>query len=286
MYRSLIGTCRIFGASILLVSMSVFADVESVEKAANTVFKAFTKNKQIDSPLTVAPDHALATQNYYIALLRPTWGLDVGYAASVSQSGSPGVTLTGILLENMFTGTRAIMNRSYGVNMKAAGELMFRVKSEAINTASSRLEALAALKSVIPTVRLTDGLLANGEKPNDSVLLAANLCVRFCVLGGEVLLSDDPAWVERLGSVSLRMYDENKKEVASFDHSKHTLHPLDAVLAMRDALAFRGVTIKENELLAVGTLTQSYDVVDLSRLSAVFTGLVPDESSLIYMGFQ
>lgn len=278
------------GFIVLAVALSIphaaLPDEQSIEKNANTIFKAFTKTHPISDPLEIVPTHALATQNYYIALLRPTWGMDVGYIANMSQAEVASGPLTGILLENMFTGTRAMVSRSYGVNMVAAGELMFRVKSQAINTATNRLEVLAALKSVIPTVRLSDALLSEENKLNDSTLMASNLCVRFCVLGGEVPLTADEAWIERLENVGLRLYDQDKQEIGVSEKQDRDIHPLDSILAIRDALASRGVVIKENELLAVGTLTEASSVDDLTRLSAVFTGLKPNENVQVYMGFQ
>ncbi len=78
----------------------VSAADSSVEEAAKTIFKAFTRNQQIENDLSVESKSAVAVQDFYIALLRPTWGMDVGYAShAMSLRDGMAAPLTGILLD-------------------------------------------------------------------------------------------------------------------------------------------------------------------------------------------
>ena len=257
-----------------------------IESQAKTIFKAFTRNHTVETELNIESDKALDIQNYYIALLRPTWGMDVGYASlAMNADVDLKVPPTGILLENMFTGTRAVITRSFGVDMHAAAEILFRVKSEEINTAATREDALKSLYSVIPGVRLSDKLLqAADNNAAESQNLAMNLEVRFCVLGTEIPLLSGQNWNEKLEQFSLSVYDQSKTEIAVQDESAK-VHPLDAVMATRDALHQRGIHLLPQDILAIGPLTEQFEVEQLSRLRVVYHGL-SEEPTSVYMGFQ
>ena len=271
-------------ACLLLAAGSAnLAGASSVEETANRIFKAFSKTNQLESDLNVSPAVAVAVQNFYIALLRPTWGMDVGFAAAGGNDATG--PLTGILLENMFTGTRSTIDRSYGIRMRASAELLFRVGSDELNIASDRREALEALQSVIPGVRLSDALLAGDRPHHYAVTSAANLEVRMCVLGGELKLVPGVDWIDRLAEYSVVMYDQNKTTISDYQNTAAT-HPLDVVLEIRDALVQRGILVKQGDLIALGPLTHGVSVDDLSRLRAVFHGLSDDQQVSVYMGFR
>ncbi len=276
-------TACLFVCLLLSAGTSDLAGASSVEETANRIFKAFSKTNQLESDLDVSPALAVAVQDFYIALLRPTWGMDVGYAA-MSGDGTAG-PLTGILLENMFTGTRAVIDRSYGIRMRASAELLFRVGSDELNIATDRMEALAALQSVIPGVRLSDALLADGKPHRHAVTSAANLEVRMCVLGGELQLISGVDWDDRLAEYSVVMYDQDKSTISDYRNSA-AAHPLDVVLEIRDALAQRGILLQRDDLIALGPLTSGVSVEELSRLRAVFHGLSDEQQVSVYMGFR
>lgn len=264
-------------------SVAVATDIEGT---ANTLFKSFTKTNAVETELDVDSELAIEVQNFYIALLRPTWGMDVGYAALATQSAHEGQSPpTGILLENMFTGTRATISRSLGIDMQAAAELYFRVKSADLNFAVNREEVLRSLHSVIPGVRLSDTLVSEHVPHDRSVLSAANLEVRMCVLGGPLDLDSDLDWIERLSSFDIAMFDQDKQQIATKGASM-SVHPLDAVLATRDALVARGIQVVEGDILAIGTLTDHIGVGELSRLRVEFEGLSDEQPVFVYMAFR
>ena len=260
------------------------SDSLDVEVTANTIFKAFTKKHQIDAIPNLSAESAISVQDYYIALLRPTWGMDVGYVAQFPDAAISS-HLTGVLLENMFTGTRATVDRSYGVQMHASGELLFRVASEKINFAKTRQEAFQALQSVIPAVRLSDNLIIGDAPASESLTSAINLEVRFFVMGAELQLQTQDDWEARLASFSITLLDQDKNQVAVFDEAL-AIHPIDALLSMLKTLQERGIEVRSNDVLAIGSLTEAVSVEQLSRLRAVFDGLSDTEQVSVYMGFR
>lgn len=291
MFASLLNNCKNKKTSLGLVVLAYClvcpvnaTDNLDVEVTANTIFKAFTKKHQIDAIPDISAESAISVQDYYIALLRPTWGMDVGYVAQFPDAATSS-HLTGVLLENMFTGTRAIVDRSYGVQMHASGEILFRVASEKINSAKTRKEAFQALQSVIPAVRLSDNLIIGDALASESLTSAINLEVRFFVMGAELQLQSQDDWERRLASFSITLLDQDKNQIAVFDEAL-AIHPIDALLSMLKTLRERGLEIRVNDVLAIGSLTETVSVEKLSRLRAVFDGLSDTEQVSVYMGFR
>ena len=64
------------------------------------------------------------------------------------------------------------------------------------------------------------------------------------------------------------------------------MHPLDEVLLTRDSLLERGIQVQENDILAIGKLTEGFAVKDLSRLRPEFEGLADGDPVFVYMGFR
>ncbi len=260
------------------------AETFDVEGAAVGIFDAFSEIRQHSEPMAIEADRAIDVQNYLIALMRPTWGMDVGYLAEPGAGSER--PPTGILLENMFTGTRAVIPRSFGIDMLASGELMFRIGSEDINGADTRESAIASLQSVIPAVRMSDQLLPPESRASVDQHTAANLQIRMFVLGHEVELSPETDWIERLPNVAITLMDQDQATVAQSDVDAPREHPIDAVLRISKTLNSRGITLRIGDVIGIGSWTDGYPVADLTRLAAVFVGLGSQDSPQVYMGFQ
>ena len=263
------------------------AEQIDIESTAVQIFGAIKATQPLEQKLSVSTSDALVVQDYLIALMRPTWGMDVGYCANMAyHSDTHLMPQTAILLENMFTGTRAIVSRAFGIDMHAAGELMFRVKSDDINVASTRQEMITAVSSVIPAVRMTDQLLGEDEADDDAASVATNLQVRMFVLGREYKLNDDEDWIQRLPQVSITLSDEGGRELTNSNSQAKRLHPIDSLLLVRDALFERGILLKPNDVVGIGIWTGEYPIATLGRLAADFEGLADDKPERIYMGFK
>ncbi len=278
----------LFGACVLPTA-AVFANdsAMSVEDNAVVIFSAFTKQQGLNpTDLAITSETAGSVQDFYIALLRPTWGMDVGYASlAMARSDTAELPPTGVLLENMFTGTRAVISRSLGFDMHASAELMVRVGSPDLNHATTRFEALSGLQTLIPSVRLSDGYRSDTSVPVPPLARAANLYLRLCVLGRELELRHEYAEIENLSSYSVEMLDQNRQQIVR-KTSADQPHILDAVLATVKALRLRGIEVRTGDVLALGPLTDRYPISDLTRLRTVFHDLDSDEDLSVYMGFQ
>jgi len=260
------------------------ADEFDVEASAVAIFSAFSSVQQQQEAINVQPDRVHEVQDYLIALMRPHWGMDVGYLSDAVAEDAE--LPTGILLENMFTGTRAIITRDFGIDMYAAGEMVFRVKSENINNAQSREDVMAALHSVIPAVRMTDRLLVDESQHDTHLHTAANLQIRLYVFGQEIELNSETDWVETLSEVDIVLLDQNKIELTTSDTDHAHAHPVDAVLRLCRKLNSRGIQLKSGDVLGIGTWTGSHPVANITRLAAVFDGLDPNQPVQVYMGFR
>ena len=178
-----------------------------------------------------------------------------------------------------------MISRDFGFDMQAAAELLVRVRSKEINHATTRLEALNGLKTLIPAVRLSDAYPTDSGIGGQPLTYATNLKVRFCVLGRELKLKHEQIEIENLAEFSVELLDQNEQQLVTATSDNYP-HVLDAVLTTLNSLNSRGIEVIAGDILALGPLTESFSVNDLDRLRAVFHGLDSSEDLSVYMGFQ
>lgn len=113
--------------------------------------------------------------------------------------------LTGVLLERMLLDDGAGIAVASGVRLMGEADLLVRVGRDAIDTADSRREILAALSEAIPFLEVPDLVYAEDARPDGPALTAINAGARHGVLGVALAATDE--WEQRLAEFRVLLRD-------------------------------------------------------------------------------
>ncbi len=242
------------------------------------------------------PNHLTLTeaktiQNQFITAIIPQLGKPVGYKAgltnqSIQAKFNLSEPLRGILLEKMLLKNPAIVANNFGIKPVLEGDLMVRIGSEDINTATTHQEILASLDAVIPFVELPDLVYDQGVSINAPKLLVINLGARLGVIGEPIALQPTPEWENRLENVEVIILDESGNQLATGKSDALLEHPLNVVLWLRDSLKAEGKTLKPGDLLSLGSITTMIAIPENSTIRVQFLGLNPEDAAEISIQFK
>ncbi len=236
------------------------------------------KQPALSPPGSLTLRQAQQIRTLFIQALQPQMGPIVGYKAALTNPKAQAQfqvqhPLRGMLLQQMLLPSGATVDPNFGTFPLSEGDLMVRVGSEAINTASSRAEILAALDAVIPFIELPDRVYGNAKGLRAPALVAINAGARLGVMGEAIALEPTPDWEARLGQIHLDILDTQGTVLASGESNALLGHPLEAVRWLRDDLRAAGIQLKPGDLLSLGTMTPLVPVQPNSRIRARYTGL-------------
>lgn len=217
---------------------------------------------------------AACHQGQLVAKLGETLGGVAGYKAAATspgaqkQLGLDGPVL-GILFAQMIQDDGASVAIDSGARMIVELDLMARVASEAINDATTREEALAALDAFVPFIELGDLMVPKGAAITGPLLQAMNAGARAGIIGEPVGV--DSLSPGALGAIAATL-SKDGTVIAEGEGSALLGHPLDAVLWIVDATKARGDTLKDGDLLSLGSLDR-FHIAAPGEYVATYEGL-------------
>ena len=204
-----------------------------------------------------------------IAASHPAGGIPVGYKLTNAEGGRVvGVLTSGMLLDNAAT-----VELSTGTRLLGEGDLLVRVSSSAINTATSIEQVAVSVGSVIPFIESSDMMLPEGAGRTKAIWTAANGNARWGVRGGEISLAGLSAAekVRLLAELRVELIDETGK---SLQVSGMQRNPLHSVLDVLSDMQRRGdAALKKGDLVSLGNFGRPRFPASGSSLTAVFHGL-------------
>ncbi|MBR8828382.1 MAG: hydratase [Gomphosphaeria aponina SAG 52.96 = DSM 107014] len=244
-----------------------------------------------DFPPNLTLEEGKQIQAEFIQSLSPILGKPVGYKAGLtSQSAQTKFNvshpLRGVLLAEMLLPNPAVVSPNFGAIPLVEGDLMVRVGSEDINTATTTTEVLASLDAVIPFIELPDLVYAENIPLNAPNLQAINVGARLGVMGHPIPLQPTPEWEEKLGKIQLIILDETGNQLAMGESNALLGHPLNVVLWLRDSLQAEGKSLHKGDLLSLGTITPLMPVNPGTTIRAQYLGLNSNEPVEISVKFQ
>jgi len=244
-----------------------------------------------DFPPNLTLEEAKDIQTKFIESLKPSLGENVGYKAGLTSKASQtkfnvNHPLRGELLKEMLLSNNAVVSPDFGAIPMIEGDLMVRVGSEKINTATTHEEVLAALDAVIPFIELPDLIYGENVTLNAPNLLAINVGARLGVMGEPITVEATSEWLEKLGKIQLIMLDESGNKLAVGESNALLGHPLNVVLWLRDSLKAEGKFLKKGDLLSLGTITPLMPVTPGATIRAQYLGIKPNELVEVSVTFE
>jgi 2-keto-4-pentenoate hydratase len=296
------------GIVILLVSFFVyscsyclsFASEESPQTAEPDIRASLLKVAKQYLDVTPADsfsynmtmEEAYKWQNEFMKLLEPELGKVIGYKAggfdkSRQDSETSSRYWRGTFLEKMFFNSGAHISFDSFINSFIESDLLLRVGSEEINTATTDDEILSALDAVIPFIEFPDAIFKSTGWPRDrSTGIITNMGTRIGVMGKPIPLTTSEDCKDRLNTFRIVMTDQDGMELGS-NSVEAKYEPLEVVRWLRDSLREGGKALEKGHLLSLGNLGVVAPLVEgaggPAGSSEIFTG---SRVKLTYLGLD
>jgi 2-keto-4-pentenoate hydratase len=226
------------------------------------------------------PDGA-CHQDQLLKLMEAELGPVVGYKAAATSPGAQqqlGLTapVLGVLYEEMIRPDGSTVKVSEGARLIFELDLLARVGSAAINDATTRAEALAAIDAFVPFVELGDLMVPKGAAVTGPLVQAMNAGGRLGVAGTPIPSDglDEDALAAAAGRLTV-----NGAVVAEAQASALLGHPLDAVLWIVAAAKARGMTLKEGDVLSLGSMGRFQQAAP-GAIEATYTGIAAEPATV------
>ena len=275
---------------LLLAPVLAIADMPPEEDIKAVAESWLAKKPAKGFGVTMSMSEAAMVQTRYTALIGKDLGEVVGYKAGLTN---PAVQkrfnydkpVRGTLFAKMILPGPARVPVASGTRLVYEAD-MVAVVGDATKAmaAKSLLEALQALKEIRPFIELPDMAFDPQVKVDGPILVAANVGARLGVLGEPIILPGTADSVEKLAAMKIEVIDKAGGVVGGGKGTDILDNPLNVVLWIADSLKAEGKTLKNGDLLSLGSFSGFLPPKAGSTITVRYTGLtpVPAEVTVIF----
>ena len=230
-------------------------------------------------PATMTAEGGACGRDKFTARLGEHYGPVVGYKAGLTNTAVQKrfnyfAPVRGTLFEKMIVRDGAVVPAQFGARPLYEADLVVAVRGSEIHNARTPLEVLQHVTAIHPFIELPDLVLEDPSKINGPALTFVNVGARMGVLGAAIpVRSADPAIVEALRTMTVRLLDANGKELDSAKGTAILDHPLNAVVWLAADLKRSGITLKQGDLLSLGSFSRLLPPKPGSGAKVVYEGL-------------
>jgi len=193
--------------------------------------------------------------------LAQSQGKIVGYKAGLTNPAvqkrfghdSP---IRGTLFSDMLLKDSAEIPARYGAKPIFEADLVVEVGDSGINRARTRADAIRHLSRIYPFIELPDLMVDDPSRLTGASLVYLNVVARLGVLGAPLDVASLPSPLDTLADMTVRLVDENGKELDTAKGTTILGHPIDAVLWLVEDLQRAGITLKKGDLLSLGSFSK------------------------------
>ncbi len=271
----------IVGAILLLMPVVAQAEMPS-EATIKKVAEAYLMKKPAPGfGVTMTMSEAAAVQKRYNALLTRELGGVVGYKAGLTN---PAVQkrfnydkpIRGTLFAKMILSSPARVPAAYGARPVYEADMIAVVgNATKLMAAKTPLEALQALKEIRSFIELPDLTFDPQVQLDGPNLLAVNVVARLGVLGDPIPLPATAESVAKLAEMKIEVIDQTGTVLGGGKGSDILDNPLNAVLWIAGSVRADGKTLKEGELLSLGSFSALLPPKAGSTVTVRYIGLTP-----------
>ncbi|MCX7139648.1 MAG: fumarylacetoacetate hydrolase [Proteobacteria bacterium] len=213
-------------------------------------------------PADLKMEDALCGRDVFAGFLAQNYGKVVGYKAGLTN---PAVQkrfnypqpVRGTLFEKMILEDGAEVPAKFGARPVFEADMVMVVKDAGINKAKTPLEALKHIAQIRPFIELPDLVVEDVSKITGPSLTYSNVGARLGVLGKALEVTKaTPELVDALANMTVKMVDQDGKELDSGKGSAILGQPLNAVLWLVKDLNASGIKLKKGDLLSLGSFSK------------------------------
>jgi 2-keto-4-pentenoate hydratase len=250
------------------------SDVDTAVMAARYANLQPAPNPPADLSMT----DALCGRDKFVRFLGQNYGKVVGYKAGLTN---PAVQkrfnypnpVRGTLFEKMLLQDGAEVPARFGARPLFEADMVVEVKDAGINQASTPLEVLRHLSAIYPFIELPDLVVEDPAKITGPSLVYSNVGARLGVLGQPIKVNASPELVEALKNMTVRLVDQDGKELDVGKGSAILEQPLNAVLWLIKDLKASGIELKKGDLLSLGSFSRLLPPKPGTGAKVVYDGL-------------
>jgi len=208
-------------------------------------------------PLTLA--EAECGRERVVALLGRQMGRIVGYKAgltnpAVQKRFNHDQPVRGTLFADMLLSDGAELPARFGAQPRLEADLLVRIKSPEIHSATTPEQAMQYIDALIPFIELPDLLVRDPGTLNGAAITYINVGARLGVMGKP--LPTSLALTAQLADMTVRVLDGEGRELDHGRGSDVMGHPLEAAIWLARDLARSGIRLQAGDLLSLGSFSR------------------------------
>jgi 2-keto-4-pentenoate hydratase len=229
-------------------------------------------------PADLSMADAVCGRDKFVQFLGQNYGKVVGYKAGLT---SPAVQkrfnypnpVRGTLFEKMLLQDGAEVPAKFGARPLFEADMVVEVMDAGINQATTPLEVLRHISTIYPFIELPDLVVEDPAKITGPSLVYSNVGARLGVLGQPIKVNASPELVEALKNMTVRLLDQDGKELDTGKGSAILEQPLNAVLWLIKDLKASGIELKKGDLLSLGSFSRLLPPKPGTGAKVVYDGL-------------
>ena len=243
------------------LALSVHAACPSATDTALMAARFANLQPVPNPPADMSMADALCGRDTFTRFLGQNYGKVVGYKAGLTN---PAVQkrfnypnpARGTLFEKMLLKDGAEVPAKFGARPLFEADIVMEVKDAGINKATTALEALRHISRIYPFIELPDLVVEDPAKITGPSIVYSNVGARLGVLGKPFAVKATPGLVEALANMTVRLTDQDGKELDTSKGNAILGQPLNAVLWLVKDLNASGISLKKGDLLSLGSFSR------------------------------
>ncbi|MBI5909557.1 MAG: fumarylacetoacetate hydrolase [Betaproteobacteria bacterium] len=245
------------GMSALSVRAACPSDTDAALMAARFANLQPVPNPPADMSMA----DAVCGRDKFTLFLGQNYGKVVGYKAGLTN---PAVQkrfnfpnpVRGTLFEKMLLKDGVEVPAKFGARPLFEADMVMEVRDAGINMATTPLEALRHISRIYPFIELPDLVVEDPSKITGPNIVYSNVGARLGVLGKPFAVKATPQLVEALANMTVRLTDQDGKELEAGKGNAILGQPLNAVLWLVKDLKASGIAMKKGDLLSLGSFSR------------------------------
>ena len=264
--------------ALFLAVASVHAACPSDLDAAVMAARFANAQAAPNAPADLSMADAVCGRDKYARFLGQTQGRVIGYKAgltnpAVQKRFNYPAPVRGTLFEKMMLQDGAEVPARFGARPLYEADMVVEVKDSGINKAKTPLEVLQHLSRIYPFIELPDLVVEDPSRITGPSLAYANVGARLGVLGKPIEVKPTAALADALASMTVRLLDQDGKEIDSARGSAILEHPLNAVLWLIKDLHASGIQLQKGDLLSLGSFSRLLPPKPGTGATMIYEGL-------------